>query len=679
MPRPCRALSLFALALFGCADDPTGTRPTNDASMSATASVFETQTGVVEWDEPWIECRLRLTAELDDDAAGDAYVDRIVFRVAVGPDRSEPVDSVTFSGNAVAQAFGSNRIEPGEPLVTGWYFRMPVPFTLTGDIDWQLEAAGDVFRAPFELVCGPDLPADRPVAPPVVVRASITNAAEVGPETPIVVDYAIFSGLGLWQTWLIITHDSGSDTIFVTEGLDDEAERQTELRFRPGSTDGSRFEVQIVAFDAWLRGTASQVLVSPVLNDEDPPRDADFYIDWDHRTCTPVHCQIASDSAIGFFMAGYDPAGLGFTRIRLGDPVAWSDSLWLLDALTPHRFSAPQGLDGIYALSASIADVSDNRVDFPDLGEVSVFPARGSAFTRELLLHQTYTVLPDFEAGLLYLVPRSDSPARVYDLTTLERIRDIALPYPAGAAHLRDGALAIAFPDSGTIMLDVGTPAARFLTIDRTGQFAGYRPTGLAVTSTGSVVVALNDSAGLGAAIEIDTASGVQTTLIEPTGSGPYDEMRLASSGDGSRVALYLASGCARIHDVASGTLTPCTQVTTTLSGDATGERWVTARTLYDGSLTPIASLARESGYPAAAGPTGSSFVATRRGLLRFDETTSLIRESWHAQEYSPIDYFISSQLHISPAGDVAVISGKPQSGVNTYQTLITVVDLAGP
>lgn len=684
MPKPLLVAFAFLIA---CSDGPTATSGDTDEGggpgpgeydpsgiVEAQAIVVETSVGPNPSEAPWIQCGFTLSASYVGQAGSEATITALVLRFHAGPDRTEPIDSTIIPATDVRQAFGGGaQLESGDTLYSGWYFRSSVPYNVTGYLRWSEDGDPAAEDAPFAFTCGPELNGE---APPTLTNVRITPSTDsIEAGTNMQVEFEIASELGLWETWLIVSSPPGIDTIVVAEQLRANATRSITVRHPFGSAQGTRLEIQVVTFDAWLRPAGSPMLTSPAVYDTQPPSVSHYYLNVDHQVCNPRGCQFASDTLLGFAWGAFDNGGLGYARLEIGDPPVWRDSAALSYLGGERRFpTSLDGLDGIYAVRGSIADAADNRVDV-DMGELNVYPANGPEHTTELLLQTTHRALPDFATGRLYMVP-STGPVLVYDIATLTQIGEIAGPGASGPADLtQDGRLAIVHAGSDTIGIGHGSGSIVTAVVDRAGLEAELYITGIAVTATGTIIVVMQGNQGRSTVLELDPIDGTQRTLLSTPAGANYDATSIARSGDGSRVVVALLSGCAHTYDVASQTLGACVTIRGNLAGDATGNRWATSRALYDGSLTQIGLLDRDEGYPVLPAAPGWSYVATRRGLTRFDEATGLIRESHRAQEYTP-DQFSPARLYVSPDSAFAVIAGRPQSGVNTYQTLITVVRL---
>lgn len=685
------SLALLALAA-ACAESPSGPRePVGDQldSLIVTATVLDTEVSPVPDRSPWIECRVRIDVRAAGPVDGPIELKRIDHAFFTGVDTQTPADTIIATANRLTVEFGRRTLY-GNTLTSEWDLRADAPYELRAVLQFE-DHTGDDGVAPFSFRCGPSLDDDSTAAPPVIGELSFAPSGEtVELGTPVSIHYEASSTLGLWETWLIVTHASGTDTVRLNEGLIENTARTVPYPHPSSSVLGDRMSVRVVTFDAALRSAETAPALTPALVDTTAP--------WvGYRTlaggsfdgCTPTYCAVAEGDSIHGTINTFEESEGTTLRLSYGAPLDRTDTVPIVNGWFQFR-APPIETPGIYEVTATVIDRHGNDTTFA-FGSINVYPVHDAQPLPTAVVsgHPSEAVgrfaVPDFDRGRFYLYSSPDSGSSVYvfDLPDLNQLPPIELSgMPGGLDVSASGVLVATLPEAHAVEFrnpDGGL--LRTIPITAVAAADGYQAGHVVLTSEGTLVMTLNRGGWTedwsGVVVEIDTIAGTQTLLVDSVAGAGY-HFQIGRSGDGSRLVRveqrknYL--DCSRVLDVATGALSNCQWVgfLGLPQGNLSGTRWGGATSVFDEDMAGV------GGYPlgdsrdtTAPHPTATDFayVATGRGLVRFRIADGLILDA------RPALHMIVGDLWISPDGTLAVGAGRvwggpwPNSDMHVFAT----------
>ena len=673
--RTCPASLAVLAVLAACTESPSGPRepaPDQLDSLLVTATVLETELSPVPDRAPWIECRVRIDVRAAGPMDGPIELQRIDYAFFTGADSVNPTDTIIASPNRLNVEFGDRTVY-AHTLTSEWNLRADAPYELRGVLQFQ-DHTGDDGVAPFTFRCGPSLAYDSTAAPPVVTELTFSPSPTVELGTPVSITYRASSPLGLWETWLIVTHASGTDTLHLNEGLVHQTMRTVQYEYPSTSALGDRMSVRVVTFDAALRSAEIAPALTPALSDTTPP-----WVGYkrllgsgSQTGCTPATCQIAPGDSIWGVLNSFDESSATTLRLTYGAPLDRTDEIPIADGWFTFR-APPVGLPGIYDVTGTVVDQYGNETNLP-LGTINVYPTYPDAPMQQSAFAGNASLFAaDLARGRLYMAYDSSSALRVIDLGDLNERAGLTLGgVPGGIDVGPDGVVIATLPQAHAV--ELRTPDSALLgTIPITALPAtsGFYARDVVRTSTGTLLVALNrGTAGIDAAgvvIEIDTLDATQTVVLD-SASSERTHYQLTRSGNGERVAVNRGySAC--IFDPASSIVTRCAPyVPPVTRGNEAGTRWATSPFVYDENLAQLPWLAvnGNSAHAPHATDPDVAFIVTSRGLLRYSISRRLILES------RPAVQMYGGELWISADGSFALGAG-PTDADRTETTVFTV------
>lgn len=682
------SLAILVLAA-ACSESPSGPREPVEGqldSLIVTATVLETKVSPVPDRSPWIECRVRIDVRAAGPVDGPIELKRIDHAFFTGLDADIPADTIIATANRLTVEFGDRTLYRNT-LTSEWDLRADAPYELRAVLQFE-DHTGDDGVAPFSFRCGPSLEDDSTAAAPVITELSVApggGTVELG--TPVSITYKASAPLGAWETWLIVTHALGTDTLRMNEGLVQNAMRTVAYNHPFGSELGDRMTVRVITFDAALRSAESAPVLTPALDDTTAPWVGYRLLAGGYfNGCTPTSCAVAEGDSIPATINTFEASGGTTLRLSYGGPVDRTDEVQIVNGW--FQFQAPPiETPGIYEVSATVIDRHGNDTTF-SFGSINVYPVHDAQPLRTAVVsgHPSDAVgrfgVPDFGRRRFYLYSSPDSGASVYvfGLPDLNQLGSLELSgMPGGLDVTAAGVIIATVPEAHVV--EFRSPDGSLLrTIPITAVAAteGYRAGHVVLTSSGTLVTTLNRGGWTddwsGVVVEIDTVGGTQTLLVDSVAGAGY-HFQVGRSGDGSRLVRveqrknYLE--CARVLDVATGALSNC-QWMGLPRGNLSGTRWGGATSVFDQDLNWVGGFhLGDSRDTAVPHPTETEFayVVTARGLVRFRMADGLILDA------RPALHMIVGDLWISPDGTLAVGAGRvwggpwPNSDMHVFAT----------
>ncbi|HEX6590350.1 MAG TPA: hypothetical protein VF039_15190 [Longimicrobiales bacterium] len=659
--------------LAACTESPSGPREEVDQldSLIVTATVLETKVSPVPDQSPWIECRVRIDVRMAGSADGPVELQRIEHAFFTGSDSVHPADTIIATPNRLDIEFGDRTVY-ASALTSEWDLRANAPYRARGVVFFE-DHTGDDGVAPFDFACGPVLGGDASPAGPSVTELTFSPMPTVELGTPVSITYEASAAMGLWETWIIVTHASGTDTVRLNEGLVHDTRRTVAYSHPSTSVLGDRMSVRVVTFDAALRQAEIEPALSPALSDTTPP-----WVGYrallrgvSTNPCTAAACQLAPGDSVRGILNTFDESEGATLRLTYGPPLDRTDEIPIPDGW--FSFDAPPvGVPGIYDVTGAVVDAFGNETTFP-LGTINVYPVVEGATQQATFTGNASFFAADFARGRLYMAADSSESLRVVDLGGLGEQAGLALSgVPGGIDVAPDGVIAATIPQAHAVELRAPDGALLgTIPITALASTAGYLARDVVFTSAGTLLVALNrgtafvDAAGV--VIEIDTLDGSQTTVVD-SASGAGAHYELMRSGDGTRVAINRAySAC--VFDAASGTLTSCNSyVPPIVRGNDAGTRWVTDPFVYGADLAQLTWLQVNGSSLHAPHPSDDdvAFIVDAGSLLRYTISERVILES------RPAVGTYGGELWISPDASFAVGAG-PRDASRAETIVITV------
>lgn len=364
----------LALLLGACSDSGTGPGDRDQGQLDVSAS-RTALTIAPAGQDALVRCDLTIRARRADDADGPITIDRLVLRFHLGFDRETPFDSLSVTD--VASVLGA-RILSGddEAAATAW-FELSAPFEIRGAM-YSHDADGNESTSNFVVECGPSFDDVLAVAPPALgdVDVSLT-AGDVEAGTPIEVDFSASAAAGLWETWLLVASDAGTDTIRFYEALAAQASHTATVVFPPGASLGSRLSIRAVAWDAALRGTVSAPIESAALIDTIAPTASMGFarpsnctlVSCQYPPCTPTTCNFHQGFTPHLEIWARDASGFGSATLRFDDlpPI----QIPITGVMTQQPITLPAGLTGVVHMTGTVEDVHGNVTEI-DLGSATI-------------------------------------------------------------------------------------------------------------------------------------------------------------------------------------------------------------------------------------------------------------------------------------------------------------------
>src|SRR5687768_4964368 len=257
------AALLFALA--ACDGDSTGPLIGTNVSVSIAyvddPVIFEDVPG-----EPRIRCAVTFRASAD---GGERATWRdATFRFFIGPNRTTPVDSLTFSGEEIAGSWGGPTLSDGQSIESEWVFHANAPFVVTASYRYSPAGGTSVAEANTRFACGPEPSANAP--PPAISNVSLGPPWDgLEPGDVLYVSYTATAPLGIWA---VVIELSGACQKLVEFGerLETTASRNRAVELPADCALGMPLQVTVHVADAALR-LSSLPFPGPILVDHTAP------------------------------------------------------------------------------------------------------------------------------------------------------------------------------------------------------------------------------------------------------------------------------------------------------------------------------------------------------------------------------------------------------------------------
>lgn len=670
MPPIClsrTALLLLLASLAAACSEPSGPSGPDNLdqldNLVVDATVLETEVAPLPNTRPWIECRVRIDARPVGDVEGPIELDRIDLAFFSGVDREAPVDTLIASPSRLELEFGRRGVYR-DTVSSEWDLRADAPYDLRGVVLYT-DHDGDSGEAPFAFTCGPRLDGTDPVDGPAVTSLSFApNASMIEVGAPVTISYKASAPLGLWETWIVVTHTFGVDTIRRNESLAAETSRSVDVPNPSGAPLGSRMSVRVIAIDAALRQADITPVITPVLNDTTRPRlDRAMFVQAGPGACSPVSCQVAAGAPVTANIEAFDASGLVTFRVSYGDPVDRSDEVPLdTDSVVlPPIFET-----GPVHATGTLIDRYGNATEPFDLGTLQIYPALGDSVTHDAVFDGRTTFRrPDFTRNRLYMAQPGSSTLRVVDFAGLTELSPIELGgVPGGLDVSPDGTVVATIPDAHAIELHAPDGSlVRTIPITAFAARSGYRAGDVVHTAKGTLLVALNrgmyGDGGNGVVLEIDPIAETQTIVGDTSAASVAYHYALIRSGDGAHVVLQQGNGDypsrTSLLDVVTGVLDDTgMQDLPRLRANIDGTVWAAPDGVWDEHLNLISrGWGVEASDAVVPNPLDSDqlFVLEGRGFARF-RTDGVILETRPATE------LVDGDLWISPDGGLALAAG---------------------
>ena len=216
-------------------------------------------------------------------------------------------------------------------------------------------------------------------APPGIGSVDVSlTAGNVEAGAPIEVAFTASAPGGLWETWLLVASDAGTDTIRFYEALAENASRSETVVFPPDAPLGSRLSIRAVAWDAALRGAASAPVASAALIDTiapnasmgfGPPTGPCHLLECEYPPCTPTTCNFHQGFTPHVNIWATDPSRLGKATLRFNDlpPIQMA----LPGVFNSYPITVPAGLTGVVHMTGTVEDMHGNTTEL-DLGSATI-------------------------------------------------------------------------------------------------------------------------------------------------------------------------------------------------------------------------------------------------------------------------------------------------------------------
>lgn len=659
-----RTIAHTALVL-GLASCGESTGPGTFAVSLTATPVDAPHFNALENGQPIIACHVALAARAV--GVGSALWDSATFYFYLGKDRSVPADSGMVAATEVAAAWGKPRIEPGDRPTSGWTFSTGAPFSVKIVVGYRRDG-GKRHTATASFDCGPSIPAT--VTPPVITSLTVTPETDISPGQVLTVNYAITSGIGLWET-VIELFGACDTTIVQGEWLAATASHSPTMTLPSTCALDQPLGIVVHAFDAALELTSRQV--SLTVADKVLPT---MTVNFASAIGTPLIGPIA-----GEFFAGQELKLVLSTEDNVGvQKIFWEvvgsgrvDSASVSGLYTSQAVTMPipASLDGTIQIRAWSRDVAGNlSTRFTSAaGAIRVYPTVVRPRYSALVYGDVRDFVIDMKRNQLYLMQTNEARISIFSMTTrlvTQVIHPSSTPLNMDLTTGGDSLIMTLYGSKALHVLDLRDPATPITSIPLTLPDGATYPGEVRIVTGAKAIVGVSgtfqDSKRV---LEVDLGTGAQRFLT--AGESPLSgEITLERSHDRNSVVIGGISGGVARYDATTGAFGPARAVTGTAwrnSVNANGTVTASGLNVYGESLQFLRSMSTFSSpgaYVTAISASGEYVYAINwlHGIVRLRVSDGSVADRF--------EIFMNPDIvRVSPDGTLLVYSTRTYSNTN--------------
>ena len=601
-------IAAFALTCFGVACSDSTAPPTPSLSLTLIVDQIHDSVSMVGPDNvPSIACDVNFRATATGTARATWTGATIRWFAGVGD--SIQFDSAAISTADIQNAWGSPDIGGGESQESRWLVNASVPFRAVFEYHYQLEGESEQ-TVPVTVDCGPSAPAGTP-APSVTALAVHPEGSEIEPGDTLSVEYTATSPVGLWATDVFFSGPCALRRT-ILDSLQTSVSRTVKFKIPADCRLGLPITISVRSTGVGLQSGSRTLATELAVVDKTPPRieslafpspvglpQQDMRDDYFAGDSVSVTVRASDNRSLHALVWELQPAGIKDSLIL---PSVESDAT-ISVKLPP--IPIPNGLTGPVQLRLYARDavgLTSDTVISPQAGTTLVHPTVERPTAMATVPGEIRDVLVDSRRGVVYLSQPSQQRIAILSLSAMTVTATVALPSaPSGMDLSPSGdTLVVLLPDQaalGVIDLTQSSPQPSIVPlIDFDTTTIDQRDTPIRFAANGKIFLApQGPEYGSFMILEVDLVTGVQRIRTDagvggvPGEGGVLADDRIARSLDHTVLVFGDAMAYLQRYDSRTDSFGPPLRPGSDIVGDiwvdATGQRAVKARSIYDGSL----------------------------------------------------------------------------------------------